>query len=99
MEVKDAKILLTNTSLMWDKDPSQYGIYLCQAHNGDGIVVLWTKIRVTEVVKWDDIHRVDHWQPPDRDPSNICPYCRGTGLDLFGTSGGSCPHCFNGRIR
>ena len=26
----------------------------------------------------------------------ICLYCNGSALDLYGGTGGSCPHCFGG---
>ena len=29
----------------------------------------------------------------------ICERCNGTALDLSGEDGGSCPHCFNGRVK
>ena len=28
----------------------------------------------------------------------VCSECHGTGLDLSGDSGGSCPHCFDGKV-
>ena len=28
----------------------------------------------------------------------ICPYCNGSALDMYGNTGGSCPHCFGGYL-
>ncbi len=27
-----------------------------------------------------------------------CPYCDGTNISPYGRDGGSCPHCFNGKV-
>ena len=35
----------------------------------------------------------------ETDNEEVCPYCHGSNLDLDGNSGGSCTHCFNGKVK
>jgi len=45
-----------------------------------------------------------YYFPEDDDDNNydelddICPDCNGTGLSPYPDDGGSCPHCFGGKL-
>lgn len=48
-----------------------------------------------EISGEDDDYPMDF----DDDLERVCPYCNGTTLSPYPDDGGSCPHCFGGKIR